>query len=154
MRRIGVPFINMNQWVQIFGYVLACRSYSFVCTVHHLIIIIVKALNLWNACQRYFVQCVSKIKHILSIIHYTKYGAVCFHSPISLVMIERIYILCLIIIIKSEVWTITHCLRSGHETMLSTVCLSIFLWIKMTLGDAWPTFPNLVFTNIVTNLTL
>ena len=37
-------------WVQIFGYVLACRSYSFVCTVHLLIIIIVqtylKALNL------------------------------------------------------------------------------------------------------------
>ena len=37
-------------WVQIFGYVLACRSYSFVCTVHHLSIIIVqtylKALNL------------------------------------------------------------------------------------------------------------
>ena len=37
-------------WVQIFRYVLACRSYSFVCTVHHLIIIIVqsylKALNL------------------------------------------------------------------------------------------------------------
>ena len=27
-------------WVQIVGYVLACRSYSFVCTVHHLIIII------------------------------------------------------------------------------------------------------------------
>ena len=37
-------------WVLIFGYVLACRSYSFVCTIHHLIIIIVqtylKALNL------------------------------------------------------------------------------------------------------------
>ena len=29
---------------------------------------------------------------------------------ISLVMIERIYILCLIIIIKSKVWNITHCL--------------------------------------------
>ena len=26
-------------WVQIVGYVLACRSYSFVCTLHHLIII-------------------------------------------------------------------------------------------------------------------
>ena len=26
----------------------------------------------------YFVECVSKIKHILSIIHYTIYGAVCF----------------------------------------------------------------------------
>ena len=25
-------------WVQIVGYVLACRSYSFVCTVYHLII--------------------------------------------------------------------------------------------------------------------
>ena len=36
--------------VQILGCVLACRAYSFVCTVHHLIIIIVqiylKALNL------------------------------------------------------------------------------------------------------------
>ena len=44
------------------------------------------------------------------------------------VMIEIIYILCLIIIIKSEVWTITHCLRLGHETMVCAVCLSIFLW--------------------------
>ena len=37
-------------WVQIVGYVLACRSYSFVCIVNHLIIIIVqtylKSLNL------------------------------------------------------------------------------------------------------------
>ena len=53
-------------------------------------------------------------------------GLYVFSLPISLVMIERIYILCLIIIIKSEVWTITHCLRLGHETMVSTVCLSIF----------------------------
>ena len=29
-------------WVQIFGYVLACRSCSLVCTLHHLIIIIVQ----------------------------------------------------------------------------------------------------------------
>ena len=68
--------------VQIFRYVLACRSYSFVCTVHHFIIIIVqiylKTLNLWNACQIYFVECVSKIKHIISVIHYTICGAVCF----------------------------------------------------------------------------
>ena len=49
--------------------------------------------------------------------------------PISLGMIEIICILCLIIIIKSEVWTITHCLGLGHETMVSAVCLSIFLWI-------------------------
>ena len=42
-------------------------------------------------------------------------------------MIERICILCLIIIIKSEVCTITHCLGLGHETMVSAVCLSMFL---------------------------
>ena len=94
-----------------------------------------KSSNLWNACQIYFVECVSKIKHILSVIHYTICGAVCFQLPISLVMIERTYILCLIIIIKSEVWTITHCLGLGHETMVSAVCLSIFLSImrKLTL---------------------
>ena len=59
--------------------------------------------------------------------HYTMCGAVCFSLPISIVMIERIHILCLIIIIKSEVWTITQCLGFGHETMVCTVCLSIFL---------------------------
>ena len=41
-----------------------------------------------------------------------------------LYMIENIYIRCLIIIII--VWTITHCLWLGHETMVSAVCLSIF----------------------------
>ena len=67
-------------WVQIFGYVLACRSYSFVCTVHHLIIIIVqtylKALNI--KCLSDIFCRVCKIKHILSVIHYTICGAVCF----------------------------------------------------------------------------
>ena len=62
----------------------------------------------------------------LSIIQYV--GLYVFSLPISLVMIERIYILCLIIIIKSEVWTITHCLGLGHETMVSVVCLSLFLY--------------------------
>ena len=60
-------------------------------------------------------------------------GLYVFSLPISLVMIERIYILCLIIIIKSEVWTITHCFRLGHETMVSAVCLSIFLGTYATL---------------------
>ena len=115
----------------IFECVLACRSYSFVCAVHHIITIIVqtylKALNLWNTCKRYFVECVSKIKHILSVIHYTMCGAVCFqftHLPCD--DWENTYI-CLIIIIESEVWTITHCLGLGHETIVSAVCLSIFL---------------------------
>ena len=41
-------------WVQIVEYVLACRSYSFVCTLHHSIVIFVqtylKTLDLLNAC--------------------------------------------------------------------------------------------------------
>ena len=41
----------------------------------------------------------------------------------------REYILCLFII-KLEVWTITHSLGLGHETMVSAVCLSIFLFLK------------------------
>ena len=47
-------------------------------------------------------------------------------------MIERIYTLFLIIIIiKSEVWTIIHCLRLGHETMVRAVYLFIFLRYNM-----------------------
>ena len=55
-------------------------------------------------------------------------------------MIERIYILCLIIIIKSEVLTITHCLGLGHETVVSAVCLSVFLWICDMAGLLHGTF--------------
>ena len=61
----------------------------------------------------------------LSIIQYL--GLCVFSLPIPLVIIERIYILCLIIIFKSEVWTITHCLGLGHETMVCALLLSIFL---------------------------
>ena len=64
-------------------------SYLFVCTLHHLIIIMVqtylKTLNLfYKMPQIYFVECVSKIRHIPSVIHYTIRGAVCFqftHFP-------------------------------------------------------------------------
>ena len=60
----------------------------------------------------------------LSIIQYV--GLYVFSLLIYIVMIVRINILCLIIITKSEVWTITHCLGLGHETMVSAVCLSIY----------------------------
>ena len=62
----------------------------------------------------------------LSIMHHM--GLYVFSLPISLVMIERIHIRCLIIIIKSEVWTITHCLGLGHETIVSAVYLSYSLF--------------------------
>ena len=38
------------------------------------------------------------------------------------------WLLHLIIIIKSEIWPICHCLGLGHETMVHAVCLCIFLW--------------------------
>ena len=61
---------------------------------------------------------------IQSIIQYVGLGV--FSLPTPLMMIERIYILCLIIIIKSEKWTIAHCLGLGHEPMGCAVCLFIF----------------------------
>ena len=94
-----------------------------------------------------FIRCLSdifcrvcKIKHIRSVIHHTIRGAVCFQLIHALVMIERIYLFCLIIIIKSEVWTITHCLWSGHETMVCAVCLFVFLWICVMAGLLRGTF--------------
>ena len=36
-------------------------------------------------------------------------------------------VLYLIIIIKSEVWNINHCLGLGHETMVCAVCFTMFL---------------------------
>ena len=70
--------------------------------------------------------------NIFSQLSNLQYVGLCvFSLPISFVMIERIYILCLIIIIKSEVWTITHCLGLGHETMVCAVCLSIFLFMML-----------------------
>ena len=49
------------------------------------------------------------------------------------------FVLCLIIIIKSEVWTITHCLGLGHETMVCAVCLSVFLctWFSLCSVLLW-----------------
>ena len=63
----------------------------------------------------------------LSIIQFM--GLCDFSLPISLVMIERIHMLCLIIIIKSELRNIIHCFGLGHETMVCAVWLSTFLSI-------------------------
>ena len=75
----------------------------------------------------------------LSIIQYVRLCV--FSLPISFVMIERIHILCLIIIIKSEVWIITYCLGLGYETMVCAVCLSIFLWSIASLRTNFREIP-------------
>ena len=121
-------------WVQIFGYVLACRSYSFVCTVHHLIIIIVQS-NIWRHWTykmpvRYILSSMWVRLSIFSPLSIIQYVGLCvFSLPIPLWWLrEYTYF---VISSSSEVWTITHCLGSGHETMVCAVCLSIFLFLYL-----------------------
>ena len=67
-------------WVQIVGYVFGLQI-VLVClysTPSHYRHCANLSGDIENACQIYFVECVSKIKHILSVIHYTICGAVCF----------------------------------------------------------------------------
>ena len=56
-----------------------------------------------------------------------------FNLPISIMMVLRIYILFIIIIIKSELWLTCHCLGLGHETIACAVCLSIFFQLELQL---------------------
>ena len=79
---------------------------------------------------RYNLSSVSVRLRILSQLSIIQYVGPCaINLPIPFVMTKKIYIICLIIIIKSEVWTITHCLGLGHETMVCAVCFFILLWI-------------------------
>ena len=76
---------------------------------------------------RYILSSVWVRLSIVSQLSIMSYAGLCvFSLPISFAMIERIYILCLIIIIKSGVRTIIHCLGLGHEKVVWAVCLSIF----------------------------
>ena len=96
------------------------------------------------------IECVSKIKHILSVIHFTIFEAVCFQFTYYLCDDwENIYTLFyyFIIIIKSQVWGFIHCLGLGHETMVCAVCLATFVLIYISIcvhGD--PVLKLLCFT--------
>ena len=95
------PLLMFRLWyLQMIEYIMACRSCSFVCRLHHLIIVIMqtylKALNYWNARQVYDAECVSKIKTIISIIFYSIYGAVCLQlTEISCDDHENVYFILL-----------------------------------------------------------
>ena len=72
-------------WVQIVGYVLAWRSYSFVCTLQHLIIIIVQTLSE----DIELIKCLSNIIFVSKIkkfyqLSITICGAMCFQFTHSL----------------------------------------------------------------------
>ena len=56
-----------------------------------------------------------------------QYMGLCVLSlPLSFAMIVKVCVLYLIIIIKSQVWTICHCLGLGNKTMICAVCLSMY----------------------------
>ena len=102
-------------WVQMVGYGLNILFiYLYITPSHyHHCAKLYEDVELTKCMSDIFVECVSKIRHILPVIPYTICGAVCFqftHFYCDDWVNIYIYILCLIIIIKSEVWSITHCL--------------------------------------------
>ena len=115
--------------------IMACGSCSFVCRLHHLIIIIMQTRLIWRhwttkMLVRYMLPTVclrSRQFSQLSFIHYM--GLCVFSLPNSPVMTWEC-VLYLIIIIKPEVWIINHCLWLGHETMVCAVCLTMFLFTE------------------------
>ena len=112
-------------WVQIVGHVLACRSYSF--GVHYTISLstLSEDAELTKRPVKYTLSSVWIRLSIFSQSSIIQYMGLCvFSLPISFVMIETIYIRCLIII-KLEVWTNILCLGLNHETM---VYVHVSLW--------------------------
>ena len=78
----------------------------------------------------------SEIKQILSRYPlYNIWGCVFAVYPFPLWWL-RGYVLCLIIIIKSEVWTITHCLGLGHEIIVCALYVSLYFfeWLLIVFG--------------------
>ena len=116
-RKTGILFsllLHNLWWAQIVGYGfwLADRIRLFV---HYTISLSSLCKLIWRYWTykmplKFILSSVwvkSSIFSQLSIIQYV--GLCLFSLPISLAMIENIYILCLIIIIKLEVWIIIHC---------------------------------------------
>ena len=72
-RKLGLCFLHnyaVLGFAQIIEYIMARWSYSLVWTLPYPIIIIMqifwKVLNFWNACKVHSVECVPKIKPVLS----------------------------------------------------------------------------------------
>ena len=89
-----------------------------------------KVMNFQNAGQVHHVDVVSQNKSFLLIVFHAIHGLCVFSLSISLMIIMRICVIYLIIIIRSEVGAICHCLRFGKETVVCAVCLSLFLWTQ------------------------
>ena len=98
--------------VQMIGCIMVPRSYLFVYTFNHNIIII------------------QNCKKQLSRLSFMQYmGLHVIRWLISLLIIMRMFLPHLIVIFKSEWWLICHWLGLGHGTMVCALCLTAFLLI-------------------------
>ena len=92
-------------------------------------------ISLSSLCRLELIKCcrVCLRLRLFSQLSFIQYMGLCvFSLPNSPVMLWE-SVLNLIIVIKSEVWIINHCLALGHETMVCAVCLTMFL------SNRWPT---------------
>ena len=90
--------------------------------------------------------CVSSIMSILSIIRHAMYRVVCVQLTHSIAMIVRMRVLNVIIIIKSEVWIISHCLWWGHgSTVFAFLCENTLVHLNLKL---YVTLSNWKFTKL------
>ena len=114
--------------VQISGYNMAWRSYS---SSYHILIIIMQLIwKLWIYLLLVWYIIVGVCLRLCpfsqsSIMQYVGYCVVSF--CISLLMILRIFVLHITIIIRSEIWIISHCLGLCYETIVCALCPAMFL---------------------------
>ena len=100
------------RWVQIFEYIEAWRSHSLVYKLHYIIIIIMQT-DLSEGIE--YIKCLAKILNSLNHILCNIWGSVFSAYPFRLWWFWEC-VLCLITIINSEVWTISHCWRFTGPT--------------------------------------
>ena len=111
-----IPWVTL-WWVQLVGYILACRSHRL--SVQYTISLSSSCKLIWRHWTykmpvRYILSSVWVRLSLFSQLSFIQYVGLCvFSLPVSLMTNERMYIL--IIIIKSKVWTIIHCLGLGHS---------------------------------------
>ena len=60
-----------------------------------------------------------------------------FGIPISLLMLVRMFVFHLIIIIKSDLFIITHFLGLGYDAVVNVVCLPMLLWYFVFKYLSW-----------------
>ena len=119
---------------QIIDYIMSWWSYTVICTLPYIIIVIMqtylKVIELLK-CLSYIFSSVCLRVGLFSQLYPCNIWVCVYSACPYLMMVLRIPALDRIMIIKSEVWPICHCLGLDNVTMACAVCLSIFLHTKL-----------------------